>query len=307
MSLNLLRPGLGEGMQVTWRPGAPHWQVRLDPVQVDQILTNLCSNARDACNGQGHIFIASEEQLLDEEDCIEFTGLVAGEHVVLTVQDDGPGLTEAALAHVFEPFFTTKELGRGTGLGLASVYGIVRQARGDAKAESEAGHGARITLYFPRYAAPAETNVVEPAPVVAPVSPSVVAPASAKPPQRRILLVEDQPELLSLFEEGLQRAGYSVRAVADPAAALLAACEPGATFDLLLSDVVMPGMNGLRLAHELRSTHPGMHELFMSGYSADAMEERGLKTQGARILAKPFHMSDLLEAVQDTLQKEKSR
>ncbi len=295
-SLNLLRPGLGEGMQVTWRPGAGQWQVRLDPVQVDQILTNLCSNARDACKGQGRITIATREVQLDRLACVGLSGLAPGPHVELRVEDDGPGFSEEALAHIFEPFFTTKEVGRGTGLGLASVYGIVRQAGGDVRADSRPGRGARFMLYFPRYEGPVGEEIGPRADT------AVAAPAERAPTQERILLVEDQPELLSLFEEALQRAGYSVLAVSDPAAALAAAGEPGFGFDLLLSDVVMPGMNGLRLAQELKAGHPGMRELFMSGYSADAMEERGLDTQGVHILAKPFHMSDLLRAVQSILQ-----
>jgi PAS domain S-box-containing protein len=301
-SLNLLRPGLDEGMQLGWRPGAGNWHVRLDPVQVDQILTNLCSNARDACNGQGRIVISTQQVHLAAADCAGLIGLQPGAHVLLSVEDDGPGLSETAQAHVFEPFFTTKEVGRGTGLGLASVYGIVRQAHGDAKAESQAGRGARFILYFPRHEESDESS--------APVAPDRPAAATARVPgvafRGRILLVEDQPELLLIFREGLERAGYRVRAFAGPMAALAAADEPGFGFDLLLSDVVMPGMNGLRMAQELRARYPDLRALFMSGYSAGAMQERGLDIQGARILSKPFLMSDLLTAVQAILQERQS-
>ncbi len=288
--LKLLRRLIGEDISLAWRPGTPSGLVQLDPAQADQILANLCVNARDAIGGVGQITLETGSITLDADYCASHADAIPGEYVFLAVSDNGCGMDADTLAHVFEPFFTTKGLGMGTGLGLATVYGIVKQNNGLIYVYSEPGQGTTVKLYLPR----AATSAVEP-----------VEAAAALPPRGRgetILLVEDEKSLrvtCSLFLEAL---GYTVLVAETPGDALrLAERHPG-DIDLLQTDVVMPGMDGRQLAQRLCAARPGVRVLFMSGYTADVIAQRGVLEQNQSFIAKPFTRHELAHKVRDVLE-----
>ncbi|MEW6490490.1 MAG: response regulator, partial [Thermodesulfobacteriota bacterium] len=228
----MLQRLIGEDIELRWKPGADVWRVYLDPGQVDQILANLAVNARDAIPGTGTVTVETSNAVLDEAWCEAHPGAAPGEHAVLQVTDTGAGMDQGTLAHIFEPFFTTKEPGKGTGLGLATVYGIVKQAGGAIYAYSEPGHGTTFRIYLPRWTGGGEAAVVRD------------VPAAPPPGTETVLLVEDEEAILALGQAILERQGYRVLTAQSPAEALeLAAREPG-EIHLLATDVVMPGMNG---------------------------------------------------------------
>ena len=208
----------------------------------------------------------------------------------LRVSDNGTGISPDAQAHLFEPFFTTKEVGKGTGLGLASVYGIVRQSNGVITVDSAPGHGTTFTMFFP--AAPAESGVEDGAP----------RPASPEPHTETILLVEDEDAVRAIASAALRWQGYTVLEAATPDRALTLFEQHAERIDLLLSDVVMPGMNGPALAQRLIGLRPDLPILFMSGY-ADAMRESDIANPNVSFLGKPFHASVLAERVRELLSR----
>jgi len=286
--IRMLRRIIGEDIALEWRPGQGGWRVRLDPAQVDQILVNLCVNARDAAARQGRVVIETAPVVLDEAWCLEHPGSAPGEYVRLAVTDDGRGMDEATLARVFEPFFTTKELGRGTGLGLATVYGIVQQNGGFVDVQSTPGQGSTFAVHLPRCVASPEVDPV---------------PPDATPPPARgetVLVVEDEPAILYVARTGLERLGYTVLTAPTPAQAL-AIATGGEPLDLLLTDVVMPEMNGRELADRLRTRHPGLRCLFMSGYTADVIAHQGVLEEGGHFLQKPFTTPALASSVRTAL------
>ena len=288
--LAMLRRLIGEDIDLVWRPGADLGPVRIDPSQVDQILANLSVNARDAIPGAGRITIATRNAALDEASCASLAGSSPGEYVVLSVSDDGHGMGKEVLEHLFEPFFTTKGVGRGTGLGLATVYGIVRQNDGFIDVASEPGKGSTFTIYLPRHArreaAPNEQ------------------PAAAEPPAstgETVLLVEDEPAILRLAAIALRRLGYAVLTAGGPVEALerVRACD--GPIQLVITDVVMPEMNGRELVDALARAKPGIKPLFMSGYTADVIAHRGVLDEGLRFLQKPFTIGSLATKVREAL------
>jgi two-component system cell cycle sensor histidine kinase/response regulator CckA len=287
--LAMLRRLIGEDIDVVWRPDKNPWSIRMDPSQVDQILANLCVNARDAIAGVGKVTIETENTTCDEARCANHPGSIPGEYVRLTVSDDGCGMNEETLSHLFEPFFTTKVVGKGTGLGLATVYGIVKQNHGFADVDSGPGRGTRFMIYLPRHvggAGQAQTNL------------------GAEPAGRRhdtILLVEDDRAVLKMTSKMLAGQGYSVLAARSPAEAIRLAAERAAEIHLLLTDVVMPGMNGRELAATLLSLYPRLKCLFMSGYTADVIADHGVLEQGVQFIQKPFSMDDLAAKIRDAL------
>jgi two-component system cell cycle sensor histidine kinase/response regulator CckA len=286
--LKMLHRLIGENLQLRWIPGPRVWPVKVDPSQVDQILANLTVNARDAIDGSGCVTLETRNAVLSADDVPEHAECAPGEYVALVVSDTGRGLTAEARAHLFEPFFTTKEPGRGTGLGLSTVFGIMRQNNGFIDVHSEPGHGTTFRLYFPR--AEAEGPVVKAPPAL-----------KASGGTETILLVEDEEQVLALGRQILEKAGYSVLAAPTPAAGLeLAARCPG-TIHILVSDVVMPDMNGSELLARLRPAHPGMKCLFMSGYTADVIADHGVLDDAIQFLQKPFTASALSEKVRQVL------
>jgi CheY-like chemotaxis protein len=228
---------------------------------------------------------------LDEADCIGSADCVPGDYVLLAVRDDGCGMDGETMAKLFEPFFTTKALGQGTGLGLSTVYGIVTQNRGFVRVESAPGAGTTLCVYLPRYEGSAETAPVE------------IQARPARPGSGTILVVEDESAILEMCRRMLGRAGYRVLAASTPGEALALAGAHAGEIHLLLTDLVMPEMNGLDLAARLQASHPGLRLLFMSGYTPDAAaHQRGLPP-GAHFLQKPFAMNTLAEQVRRALEK----
>jgi PAS domain S-box-containing protein len=288
-TLKMLQRMIGEDIQLQWRPGPGLWPVKVDPSQVDQVLANLCVNSRDAIHGSGRIIIETANAALGPGQVAGQPGMKPGDHVLLTVSDDGAGMDPATLALIFEPFFTTKELGKGTGLGLATVYGIVKQNQGFISASSQPGVGTTFKVYLPRHA------------VLEAVEAAVALPAAAAAAQATILLVEDEPALLTMAQRMLEALGYTVVASTDPAEALRLAAARTEPLDLLVSDVVMPGMNGGQLAQALQRQRPGLKCLFMSGYTADVIAPHGVLDEGMHFMQKPFTRQGLAAKVAQAL------
>jgi len=290
--LKMLRRLIGEDIHLAWQPEAGLWPVRVDPSQIDQVLANLCLNARDAIADVGKITIETANSDFDADYCALHAGFAPGEYVRLAVSDDGCGMDKETLAHVFEPFFTTKDVGAGTGLGLATVYGIVKQNDGFINAYSEPGQGTTFSIYLPRHAGKAEQASTEDA-----AEPLVRG-------QETILLVEDEPAILEMTKEMLELHGYVVLAAGTPGAAIRMAREHVGEIHLLMTDVVMPEMNGRDLARNLLSIYPHLKRLFTSGYSANVIAHRGVLDDGVHFLEKPFSMKGLAAKVRQALESD---
>jgi PAS domain S-box-containing protein len=287
--LKLLQRLIGEDVKLAWRPGVDLRPVKLDPAQVDQILANLCVNARDAIAGVGEIILATGRSVVDAEYCVNQPEAIPGAYVFLAVSDNGCGMDKETLAQVFEPFFTTKGLGKGTGLGLATVYGIVKQNNGFIYAYSEPGKGTTFKIYLPEIAA--ET-------VAATVTSKAEAPRGRG---ETILLVEDEKSLRVTCGLFLNALNYKVLTAETPGEALkMVAGHPG-EIHVLLTDVVMPGMDGRQLAKRIIAVKPGVEVLFMSGYTADVIAQRGVLDEGVQFLSKPFTRDDLARKVREML------
>jgi len=286
--VTMLQRLVGEDIAFSWLPGADIWRVRIDPSQVEQILANLVVNARDAIGGQGHISITTENVVLSEEDVLEMDGARVADYVQLCVADDGCGMEPEVLAHIFEPFFTTKEVGRGTGLGLASVYGSVRQNGGCLRMESAPGRGSSCRILLPRHGGELSPVLLEPGPM-------------AKGGGETLLLVEDEPALLAMTRELLEAFGYRVLAAGNPHEALALVAAHDGTLDMLITDVVMPEMNGRDLAARLADRIPAGRCLFISGYSANVLAERFMLEPDVQLLAKPFSVKELALRVRQML------
>lgn len=288
--LKMLRRLIGEDIELIWRPQIDLWAVKMDPSQVDQILANLCLNASDSIVEGGDISIETENIACDSDYCIDHEDFVPGNYVVITVSDNGRGIGKEDIAKLFEPFFTTKEVGKGTGLGLATVYGIVKQNNGFINVYSEAGHGATFKIYLPQYADAGEPHTEN---ITLEIEQTGV---------ETILLVEDEKALLDMTQKMLERLGYTVMAANSPEDALKISKEidPG-DIHLLLSDVVMPGMNGQKLSEELLLLHTEMKCIFMSGYTADVIAHHGVLREGVDFINKPFSIKDLAGKIRSVL------
>jgi two-component system, cell cycle sensor histidine kinase and response regulator CckA len=287
--LKMLRPLIGENIDLVWRPGGEICPVKMDPSQIDQILANLCVNARDAIEGVGQITIETDITTIDQDFCTRHPDFFPGEYVSLAVSDDGSGMNRETLDYIFEPFFTTKEVGRGTGLGLATVYGIVKQNNGFIQVSSEPGEGTTFWLYLPRHGvAPQETQ---------PHAPAVPPPGG----HETILLVEDESSILNMAKMMLEKLGYRVLPAVTPSQAIDLAHEHKAEIRLLIADVVMPEMNGRDLAEEVAALNPEVACLFMSGYSGDVIAHHGMLSEEVHFIQKPFSMQDLAAKVRQVL------
>ena len=280
--LKMLRRLIGEDIDMAWLPDSGLWPIRIDPAQVDQILANLCVNARDAIAGVGKLTIETQTIHLGPDFCSHHPDAVSGDYVLLSVSDDGSGMDSDTLDHIFEPFFTTKALGKGTGLGLSTVYGIVKQNNGFIDAVSRPGQGTTFKLYFPRYQGP-----------------TVDEAAAAKRVKmvegqgETVLLVEDDASILQLTTAMLERLGYTVVPVNSPIEAMRRVNQERLNIDLLLTDVVMPEMNGPALAEKMCSLYPDLKCLFMSGYTFDVMAYRNISKKDLNFIHKPFTIKDL--------------
>ncbi|MBU1566763.1 MAG: response regulator, partial [Proteobacteria bacterium] len=287
--LNMLRRLIGENINLNWMPGNGLWPIKMDPSQIDQIMANLCVNARDAIAGVGKITVETENIPFDKEYCTTHAGSIPGEYVRIAVSDTGKGMDRETLAHIFEPFFTTKGVGEGTGLGLATAYGAVKQNNGFIKASSEPGRGTTFAIYLPRY-----TDKVKPAA-------RTVAGDSISPGTETILLVEDEPMILKMTTHMLVGQGYRVLAAASPMEAIRLAKEHAGSIDLLMTDVIMPEMNGRDLAKHLLTISPHIKRLFMSGYTANVIEAHGILDEGVHFIQKPFGLKDLVAVIMKAL------
>ena len=289
--LSMLQRLIGENIQLTWKPAQNLWPVMMDCSQVDQIMANLCVNARDAIVDIGRISIETGNCSIDEHYSGVHSYASPGEYVKITVSDDGHGMDAETLEHIFEPFFTTKEVGAGTGLGLATVYGIVRQNNGFINAYSEPGTGTTFTIYLPRYQGETEEAQQE----------------GAAEPSRRghetILLVEDEEAILEITAMILTELGYCLLKANSPGEALQRAYDYSGEIDLLITDVIMPEMNGRDLANNLCSYYPQLKSLFMSGYTADIISHQGVLDEGVQFIQKPFRMNELAAKVREVLDK----
>ena len=287
--LQMLRRLIGENIDLSWRPGRGLGPVRMDPSQIDQILANLCVNARDAVDGAGAIAIETTGESFTPEHCAANPAHLPGDYIRLSVSDNGCGMDKEVLGKLFEPFFTTKPVGEGTGLGLSTVYGIVRQNHGFIDVASKPGQGTTFHVYLPRHSE----------------APPQAAPAPARAPagtaRETILLVEDDPAILAISRTMLERLAYRVIGARSPDAALQLARDHAGPIHLLMTDVVMPGMNGHDLAARLLDPHPHIKRLYMSGYTADVIAHHGILDDGIHFIQKPFTLAELEAKVRETL------
>jgi PAS domain S-box-containing protein len=290
--LKMLLRLIGEDIDLVWMPGSGLWAVKIDPSQIDQILANLCVNARDAIAGVGKVTIETENTSFDDAYCAVHPDFVSGEYVMLAVSDDGCGMSQEDLEHIFEPFFTTKELGIGTGLGLSTLYGIVKQNDGFINVYSEPGKGTTFKVYLPRFMGEATGQTAE------------STPETPRGLGELVLLVEDEAVILSVGREMLEQLGYKVLTAETPTEALHQARQHAAEIQLLITDVVMPEMNGRDLAKSINDIKPGLKCLFTSGYTANVIAHHGVLEEGVQFIQKPFSLHDLASKVRETLERE---
>lgn len=283
--LKLLRRVIGENIELEYRPGQDIGVAFADTGQIEQVLMNLCINARDAIEGQGHVVITTENIDLDDRFCESHPWACVGSYVAVTVTDDGKGMDPKTQSRIFDPFFTTKQLGHGTGLGLAMVYGVVRQHEGLVHVESAPGEGATFTIYLPRVKGDVEVE-------------SEAEDEGERPPARgmgkTILLAEDNELVRAMTTRVLKKAGYEVLAVTDGAEGLRVFLQHSDEIDLALLDVVMPGMGGHELRDSLVAVRPDLPVLFTSGYDPDTVYAHLEPEQQDEVLTKPYEPDTLL-------------
>ena len=292
--LNMLRRLIGENILLTWRPKAGLCPLKMDPSQLDQILANLCVNARDAIAGVGTIMIETENVVFDETYCVDHFGVVEGAYVLLAVSDNGCGMTKEVISQIFEPFFTSKAVGLGTGLGLSTVYGIVKQNNGFINVYSELEEGTTFKIYLPAYGGGTVDIQLERAAGI-PLNHG-----------ETVLVVEDEPVLLNMTKTMLEKSGYKVLVAGRPSEAIALAEEHASEINLVVTDVVLPEMNGRDLAKRLQSLCPTINVLFMSGYTADVIVHQGVLEEGVHFIQKPFSMKVLAVKVRDALRDQQA-
>jgi CheY-like chemotaxis protein len=279
---------IGENIELVWKPGSNPGQVLIDPTQLGQILANLAVNARDAINGNGRLVITTNTVAIKEKNGGPRLDLAPGRYVLITISDDGCGMDEVTMSRIFEPFFTTKEEGKGTGLGLATVYGILMQNEGAVTVSSAPNQGTTISLYLPQ----------------AQVSHLILQENCEKTQDigtETILLVEDETAILELGIYILEQQGYKVLVAPTPTKALTLVEENRDVIDLLITDVIMPEMNGKELARRIEIIRPGIRVLFISGYTADIISPHGILSPDVHFLEKPFSARSLKKKVREML------
>ncbi|MFI5897553.1 response regulator [Actinoplanes sp. NPDC051513] len=289
----LLRRTIGEDIDLITRPADEVWPVRADPGQIEQVLLNLVVNARDAMPTGGTITVQVDAFMADEYYAAYHPGVDVGRHMRLRVTDTGTGMSQTTIDRAFEPFFTTKPKGQGTGLGLATIYGIVTQTGGHAQITSEVGMGTTFTASFPV----TEQTVDE----QAQTPPDARDPDPPHRPRETILLAEDEDSLRLLTHRILTRHGYTVIAACNGQEALELASQHAASIDLVLTDVIMPQMNGHDLACRLQAAHPGLPVIYMSGYAEPMLASRSTLPAGVNLLSKPISEHQILAALRREL------
>jgi len=293
-TLSMLKRLIGEDIEIAWLPDPDLASIKMDTSQLDQIIMNLSVNARDAIGPEGgRITIATHNEVIDESTAALYPDATPGRYAVLSISDTGCGMDAYTVEHLFEPFFTTKEMGRGTGLGLATVYGIVKQNGGYITVNSKPGAGASFRVYLPGQ----EDRILPKKEGVAEAIEHILSGGET------ILLVEDEAPLLAVNTRFLERMGYTVLPAPGPMEALEIAGRNGQEIDLLLTDVVMPGMTGREVWETLHGERPNLKCLFVSGYTADIMADHGVMNEAVHFLQKPFTMKDLAAKVREVLGK----
>lgn len=287
--LKMIRRLIGENIELIWHPGSALLPVMADPAQIDQIIANLCVNARDAIQGIGKINIETSDTILDEDYCRTHPGFLPGRFVTLSISDTGCGMSKDTLEKIFEPFFTTKEIGRGTGLGLATVYGIVKQSKGFINVYSEPQKGSTFKIYFPQHAGVSGPSAAE----------EEKKPVIGK--GEAILVVEDDITILDLVNKILSGLNYKILKARTPSQALGLAEKNAGYIDLVLSDMVMPEMSGHDLARRLKILYPDLKLIFMSGYTEAAFHHQGESDNHIPYIQKPFGANELALKVRNTL------
>ena len=286
---DMLARVIGEDLELKIRTGDARLHVKVDPTQMEQVVMNLVVNARDAMPRGGRLTIETSEVDIDDEYCSRNPEARVGRHVMLAVSDTGCGMPPEVLSRIFEPFFTTKEQGKGTGLGLATLYGIVKQSGGHITAYSEVGRGTTFKIYLP--ATQEETAKRET------LSPEKIAPRGVE----TILIVEDEESLRAVTREYLANKGYQVIVAENFEQAVEASADSARHIDLLMTDVVLPGASGPKLAERLATTRPEMKVLFVSGYTADALVHGDLHRTDFAFLSKPFSLNTLARKIRAIL------
>jgi PAS domain S-box-containing protein len=289
--LKMLQRLIGEDIFLTWLPSENDCTVFMDPSQLDQILVNLCVNARDAINGIGKLTIETAPVFIDENYCSIHAEASPGQYVLLTVSDNGCGMSKETVSKVFEPFFTTKGLGKGTGLGLPTVYGIVKQNNGFVNVYSELSRGSVFKVYLPYHVMESETLKQFKAD-------EIVADSGD---EGTVLLVEDEPAILQMTVMMLETTGYTVLSAPGSEGALTLAEKYDGDINLLITDVIMPDMNGRELAEKLKRMYPEIKILFMSGYTANVIAHHGVLDEGVNFIQKPFTRNELREKMREIL------
>jgi CheY-like chemotaxis protein len=288
----LLQRIIGEDVELIWQEDPALFPVEADPGQLEQVIMNLALNARDAMPEGGRLTIQTANAQFDQDFVSSHPGAVPGPRVLLAVSDTGHGMDEETLSHIFEPFFTTKDLGKGTGLGLSTVYGIVKQSGGGIWAQSEPGMGTTIIVHLPRAEKALDWSPTQTAGLAKTVEGGV----------ETVLVVEDEPAVLSLTSRVLKNQGYTVLTAGSPDEAMRILDQHSSHVDLVLTDVVLPGMSGRTMADlVLERPGPTPEFLYMSGYAQDAIVHDGRLDEGVAFLAKPFTPDGLAAKVRQVL------
>ena len=287
----LLQRSIGEDVSVKMKPTSELWNIKADPIQIEQVLVNLVINAKDALGEKGSITILTENTSVNSENIKAGLDLTAGDYVLTSVTDDGPGMTHEIKEHIFEPFFTTKDKGQGTGLGLSVVYGIVKQHSGEITCQTEPGKGTTFKIYLPRIDEPIE---------------EIIHDSDIEKDYRGdevILLVEDDDEVREVLTEILKDLGYLVIHASESAEATKKSKKFKNKIHLLLTDLILPGLNGRELSEQLAKKRKDMKVLFISGYTDDVIAKHGMIDEGLSFLQKPFTASSLGKKIREVLEK----
>ncbi len=287
--LKMMRRLIGEDIDLLWKPSTNLWAVKMDSIQIDQILANLMLNARDAIKNIGKVTIATDNIVFDKTYCDSHSYFVPGQYIMLSINDNGCGIDQEALENIFEPFYTTKEAGKGTGLGLATVYGIVKQNNGFINVDSNPGEGTIFKIYLPRY----QDKKIK----ISAECPREVVIGGME----TILLVEDEPMVLEITKSMLEKLGYKILSAVTPGDAIRLAEKYSDKIHIVITDIVMPGMNGRDLVKLLNSHYPDLRSIYMSGHTADIIASHGILDEGVQFIQKPFSITDLAAKVKAVL------
>ncbi len=288
--LKMIRRLIGEDIDLIWFPCEGLLEVNIDPMQVDQIMANLCVNARDAIEGVGKVTIETDHVFVDSEYCRDHPEFIPGEYVVLLISDNGTGMEPETLEMVFDPFFTTKGIGQGTGLGLSTVYGIVKQNEGMINIYSEKGRGTTFRIYLPRH----KGDVLD--------AGEVEITETPRSHGETVLIVEDDPGILKIGRRILEQLDYKILFASTPGEALNLVREFRGNIDLIITDVIMPEMNGRDLSNRVKLFYPDLKVLFMSGYTANVIAHSGVLDKGVHFIQKPFSKKQFAVKIREALE-----